>query len=573
MDRATRRAFLAHQGSRQLAFVEGRNATVSVWESDVGRSLRVNGKVDASDRGDMGTQVMIGLAPVVARPAAARALVIGYGSGVTAHVLAATPGMREVRVIEIEPAVLAMDTFFRHVNGHVLAQPGVSTIVDDARSALQLQKAQFDVIVSEPSNPWIAGIATLYTPEFFRVAKARLSDSGVFCQWVQLYQLPLPIVAGIVRNLRAVFPNVEVWFGEYPDLLVLGSAQPIRYDSARVRQIFATGGALTELAREWVAVDTPAQYFGHRLLGPRGVDSLLTRATFEHTDDHPRLEFVAARSFLEPGLTVGATFDSLAKISLAAGDGAPPLLLARTLAVRRSDLAVLPYVEALRSAETVPGEFTVRDARIRLVLRDTATAELLLSNVYARGHEGGPAWADARLLDGLIAIARHEPAHRSASFLGDALAGGGDTAQARAALALLAVRDSLWRLGASQALGALRAGTGSFRHPHAASFLTEALTSLTLDAPPALADSVMAFAVAHRPGMVRYRELRALAAIRAGSCDVAAGEFVEMLQFGVRREDGPALVQQCWATRTTDAKPNRAGVVERSVQGKGTVPH
>src|SRR5213075_1207386 len=226
MDPATRRAFLVHEGSRQLAFVEGRNATVSVWESDVGRSLRVNGKVDASDRGDMGTQVMIGLAPVVAHVRPSRALVIGYGSGVSAHVLARTPGMKEVHVVEIEPAVLAMDTFFQHVNGHVLAQPGVSTLVDDARSALQLQTGQFDIIVSEPSNPWIAGIATLYTPEFFTIARSRLADSGVFCQWIQLYQLPLPVVAGIVRSLRTVFPYVNVWFGGTADLLVLASLRP-----------------------------------------------------------------------------------------------------------------------------------------------------------------------------------------------------------------------------------------------------------------------------------------------------------------------------------------------------------
>lgn len=575
MDRATRRAFLVHEGSRQLAFVEGRNATVSVWESDVGRSLRVNGKVDASDRGDMGTQVMLGLAPVVARPGASRGLVIGYGSGVTAHVLAATPGMKEVRVVEIEPAVLAMDTFFVHVNGHVLAQPGVSTIVDDARSALQLQKSRFDIIVSEPSNPWIAGIATLYTPEFFQVARQRLTDDGVFCQWVQLYQLPLPIVAGIVRNLRAVFPHVEIWFGEYPDLLVLGSANPIRYDSTWVTQLLGPRGTLSDLAREWLNVDTPAQFFGHRLLGALGVDSLLKRATFEHTDNRPRLEFVAARSFLAPGLTVGALFDSLAQIGARGGDAAPALLLARTLAVRRSDAAVLPYVEALRSAEVTPGEFTVRDARIRLGLRDTAAAQNLLFALNARGHPGSMAWADAELLQGLIATARQEPPSRALGFLGAALNGGGDTAQARAALALLAVRDSSWRLGATQALAALRAGKGTFRHPHAASFLTEALTHLTLDAPAPLADSVMAFAVARRPGVVRYRELRALAAVRAGSCDIAAAEFIEMLQFGVRRDDGPALVRQCWAMgRPTDVKPNREGAVERSVRAKAPAgPH
>lgn len=569
MDAATRQAFLDHRGARQLAFVEGRNATVSVWESDVGRSLRVNGKVDASDRGDMGTQVMLGLAPALARPEASRALVIGYGSGVTAYVLAATPGMSRVRVVEIEPAVLAMDSLFQHVNGRVLAQPGVSALTDDARSALQLQTDQYDVIVSEPSNPWIAGIATLYTPEFFGIARRRLADDGVFCQWVQLYQLPLPIVAGIVRNVRAVFPHVEVWFGEFPDLLVLGSSRPLRYDSTWVRRLLGPAGALNGLAREWLNIDTPDDYVGHRLLGERGVGRLVTRASFDHTDDHPRLEFVAARSFLDPHTTVTAVFDSLAQLGDSGGDAAPRLRLARTLAVRRTDAAVLPYVEELRRAEPDPGEFTVRDARIRLGVRDTVTAEELLSNFSARGRRSGRAWADAQLLRGLIATARQEPAARAGGFLNAALAAGSDTAQARAALALLAVRDSLWKRGASEALGALAAGRGTFRHPYAASFLTEALNHLALDAPPALADSVTAFAVARRPGMVRYRELRALAAVRAGSCDVAATEFIAMLQFGVQREDGPALVHQCWMEKTNGPKTGRPGVVEPGVRRQG----
>src|SRR5256885_1635512 len=230
MDVTARRLFIAHRGVRQLSFREGPNATVSVWEGEAGRSLRVNGKVDASDRGDMDTQIMIGLAPLVAHPRAQSSIVIGYGTGVTASVLAAAPGMSRVKIVEIEPAVLQMDSLFRSVNASVLTWPHVRVVVDDARSALQLDRDRYDVIVSEPSNPWIAGIATLYTPEFFRIAKGRLSDGGVFCQWIQLYQLPLPVVAGIVRSIRQVFPHVNVWFGGTADLFVLGSSRPLSYD-------------------------------------------------------------------------------------------------------------------------------------------------------------------------------------------------------------------------------------------------------------------------------------------------------------------------------------------------------
>src|SRR5205823_8041173 len=130
MDKTGRRLFLEHRGVRQLSFREGPNATVSVWEGEAGRSLRVNGKVDASDRGDMDTQIMIGLAPVVARAEARSSLLIGYGSGVTARVLAAVPGMDRVRVVEIEPAVLQMDSLFHGVNDTALRKTNVQAIVE-----------------------------------------------------------------------------------------------------------------------------------------------------------------------------------------------------------------------------------------------------------------------------------------------------------------------------------------------------------------------------------------------------------------------------------------------------------
>src|SRR5437016_4683731 len=320
--------FLEHRGVRQLAYREGWNATVSVWESGPGRTLKVNGKADASDHGDMDTEILLGLAPVAARSGAATALVIGYGSGVTTRTLADVPGMRGVRVVEIEPAVLQMSRFFLHVNDTVLARANVSVVVDDARSALQIDRARYDVIVSEPSNPWLAGVATLYTSEFFRIVRDRLTDGGVFSQWVQLYQLPTPVVAGIVRNLAAVFPHVQIWFSSPGDVIVLGSTQPLRYDRTWLERLVGPRGALGELSREYLGVDQLDDYFGHLLLGTAGVGQLLARPSVVHRDDRPRLEFVAARRFIDSRGTEG-TFDSLAAIRAATeqrGDRSPFLL-------------------------------------------------------------------------------------------------------------------------------------------------------------------------------------------------------------------------------------------------------
>src|SRR5467141_2638781 len=542
MDRAARQRFLEHRGVRQLAFREGPNATVSVWEGESGRSLRVSGKVDGSDRGDMDTQVMLGLAPAVARVAATSALVIGYGTGVTAHVLAAVPGVARVKVVELEPSVIQMDSFFVGVNGSVLARPAVRVAIDDARSAFQLDRERYDVIVSEPSNPWVAGVATLYTPEFFRIARDSLSDDGVFCQWIQLYQLPLPIVAGIVRNLRAVFPHVHVWFGGSADLVVLASPRPLRYDRLWLTQLLGPDGQLKAMSHEWLSIENTDQYFGRMLLGDSGVTRLIDRATPEHSDDHPRLEFVAARGFLDPGAAVYAVFDSL--IQLGKGDaGTSPFALLRILAMRRSDAGVLPYLDAAHRAQPDVLEWSVRTAGIRLALGDTAQADSLLGAVIASSGS-----ADALQMRGLLAAARNKPL--AAMALREALAAGADTGQVRAALALLAARGSRWSEAASQARGALSAARGTFRHPFPGEFLSQALGQIALDAPPALADSLLSFAVGRRPGSARYRELAAVAALRAGRCEYAAVSFVELLDFALQRDNGPALVHECWATRT-----------------------
>lgn len=551
MDQAARQRFLEHRGVRQLAFREGPNATVSVWEGESGRSLRVSGKVDGSDRGDMDTQVMLGLAPAVARVGATSALVIGYGTGVTARVLADVPSVARLKVVELEPSVMQMDSFFVGVNGSVLARPAVRVVIDDARSAFQLDRERYDVIVSEPSNPWVAGVATLYTPEFFRIARARLSDDGVFCQWIQLYQLPLPIVAGIVRNLRAVFPHVHVWFGGSADLVVLASPRPITYDRGWLTQLLGPGGQLNAMSREWLSIDNTDQYFGRMLLGDSGVARLVQRATLEHSDNQPRLEFVAARRFLDPGAAAYAVFDSL--IQIGKGDaGTAPFALLRILGMRRSDAGVLPYLDAAHRAQPDVAEWSIRSAGIRLALGDTAQADSLLGAVTARRG----ASSDALQMRGLLAAARNQPL--AATALREALAAGADTGQVRAALALLAARVSRWGEAASQARGALGAAQGTFRHPFPGEFLNQALGQIALDAPPALADSLLSFAVGRRPGSARYRELAAVAALRAGRCEDAAASFVELLDFAVRRDDGPARARECWATQDSTAKTGAA---------------
>src|SRR5438128_2288605 len=439
MDAARRQAFLAHRGSRLLAFREGRNATVSVWEGLTGRTLRVNGKVDASDHADMNTQIMVGLAAAAARPDPASALVIGFGSGVTTRVLADVPGIRRVRVVEIEPAVLEMGRYFSGVNDTVLARPRVAAVVDDARSALQLKDERYDIIASEPSNPWVAGVATLYTPEYFQIVRSRLADDGVFCQWLQIYQLPLDVAAGIVRNLRQAFPHVEIWFSTSLDLQILASRRPLRYDRAWLARLFDATTPIGVLSREWLGVDSAGDHFGRRLLGEAGARLLSTRGTLIHRDDRPQLEFVAARRFLDP-VWDPVVFDSLLAIGAQAGEspGGSPVLLARGMTAPRAPSVQIELLEAAHRARPEDPGWGARLALARLAAGDTSYADSVLPAVIARGRA-----PEALALAAWLAGRRGNVAG-SRALLTQALSRGSDTGQAAAGLAALAARVGRW---------------------------------------------------------------------------------------------------------------------------------
>jgi spermidine synthase len=533
--------YLTHRGVRQLAFKEGPNATVSVWESESGRSLKVNGKADASDFGDMDTQVLAGLAPAAARPHPRSAFIIGWGSGVTAGAVAGVPGMERVHVVEIEPAVLAMDQFFRHVNDSAMLRPNVEVVVDDARSALQLSRQRYDVIVSEPSNPWLAGIATLYTPEFFRIARSRLADDGVFSQWVQLYQLPQSVVAGIVRNLHSVFPHVQVWFGSPSDLIVLASPQPLRFDPAWLRTLFAPEARSGLIAREWLAVDDPLDVLGHYVVSTAGLPQLFKSANLIHEDDHPQLEYVAARRFLD--FQGAAILDSLIAIgqSETDADGRSIQRLARALVVRRGDLNGLHAVAAAARLEPRSLEWPTALAFMRLRTGDTASADSTLRRILA----AQPGNTTALLAAGQIAVARHD-APRAEALLSRVLAAGGDTLQANASLALLRARDSAWAGAAQAARRAIAAArVPTFRHPFPYATLGDALGALAVDGPIPVADSLIDAALQRQPGWSRLHFLKATAALRGHRCDVAAAQFNELLGFGIDRPDWPSLLEQC----------------------------
>jgi hypothetical protein len=305
-----------------------------------------------------------------------------------------------------------------------------------------------------------------------------------------------------------------------------------------VETLLGRGGALAVPGHEFLMLDAPQQYFDRQVLGEAGVARLVQRATLVHTDDRPQLEYVAARRFLD-SREMGDILDSLAAIErpVEALDHLPPDRLARALSARLGDVAASGFVEAAHRSAPQDERWIVPLAGLALATGDTVRADSLLGTLRAPDPR-------ALLLSGLIATARNQRG-RARPLLLRALAAGADTTRALAALAVLDAQDSLWSQALRDVWGVLAATRNTFRSSLPRDLVAPALEGIALQAPPAAADSLLAAALVVRPGWPKLYELRAAALLREKRCDDAVRQFLTLEEFGLEREDGPALVERC----------------------------
>ena len=272
-----------------LFFKEGLHATISVHQMGNGRILRTNGKADAGNRGDMHTQLMLGHLPLLLHPGPEQVLVIGLGAGITAGAVAQHP-VKALEVVEIEPAVMEAAAFFAAENHQVLQDPRLRIVIGDGRNFLLSTPKTYDVITSEPSNPWIAGVASLFTREFYRAARARLRPGGIMCQWIHTYGIQPHDLRMVIRTFQTVFPHTTIWEMTSADLLLIGTAGPLVVDLDRWHQAGTLPGVMEDLRR--LRFDSPEAVLADFLLGETEV-ARLARGAALNTDDLPLLEFSA----------------------------------------------------------------------------------------------------------------------------------------------------------------------------------------------------------------------------------------------------------------------------------------
>jgi spermidine synthase len=206
---------------RALYVGEGVNASIAVTEQSSGwRSFHVSGKVEAStEPQDMRLQRLLGhLTALMHAQGPKRALVVGFGAGVTAGAVSIHPTVERVVICELEPLIpRVVSKYFGDVNNDVATDLKVSIVYDDARHYMLTARETFDVITSDPIHPWVKGAATLYTREYFEHVRNRLNPGGVVTQWVPLYEGTEDSVRSVIATFLEVFPDGTIWRNDDPD--------------------------------------------------------------------------------------------------------------------------------------------------------------------------------------------------------------------------------------------------------------------------------------------------------------------------------------------------------------------
>jgi spermidine synthase len=274
-----------------LYYKDGAPATVSVKRLTGTTTLAVDGKTDASNRSDMLTQKLVAHLPLLLHPNPRRVAIVGLGSGVTLGAALSHP-IERADVIEISPEVVEASRFFAAENHDALADPRTHLIVGDGRSHLLLSTEQYDAIISEPSNPWIAGVAALFTREFFEGARARLAPGGIICQWAHTYTISERDLRSIVATFTSVFPNGTAWMVNDNDVLMVASTDPVVPLLGNIEAHWKRGDAAKNLAE--VGAMEPFSVLSLFAAGPADLARYGAGADLLD-DDRMRLEFSAPR--------------------------------------------------------------------------------------------------------------------------------------------------------------------------------------------------------------------------------------------------------------------------------------
>ena len=294
-----------------LYYKDGPNGTVTVIQDKEGAlSLKINGKTDASSKGDLPTQILIGQIPLLLLPTAKDILVIGLGSGITCGTALRHP-IKRLDVVEISEAVVEGASYFAPHNYNALSDPRLHLYLEDAKTFLQVTDTTYDVIISEPSNPWMAGIGDLFSREFYEEAKRHLRPGGLMIQWLHAYEMTDDILKLMLRTFSASYAHVSLWNPLGMDILLIGSSEPLSPNFAKMEERFAAAAVQEELRR--IGIENLPTLLSLQVAATEEVRRAWGRGRLNE-DLFPILEYEAPRAFfLGSGSTLLSRFDARQK--------------------------------------------------------------------------------------------------------------------------------------------------------------------------------------------------------------------------------------------------------------------
>ena len=298
-----RHGFFDDPATSQVKFYrDGKTSTIAVVDTRSKRSIRTNGKSDASlemnpNEGpaiDEATMVLAAALPLAMRPDAATVANIGLGSGLTTHTLLGSSRVRTLDTVEIEPMVVEGARLFDPLNRRAYRDPRSHIHIEDAKTFFAAHPARYDIIVSEPSNPWVSGVSTLFSEEFYGQVVRYIAPRGLFVQWVQAYEINVGLVSSIFLALGKHFEDYAIFVGgKSGDLFIVASPRGAlpRLDGA----IFNEPAFAADLGR--LGFRSVADLEALRVGGRGAIEPLFHQTGFPANSDYfPVLDQRAARS-------------------------------------------------------------------------------------------------------------------------------------------------------------------------------------------------------------------------------------------------------------------------------------
>ncbi len=291
---------------KTLFYRDGVDATVAVQDITTPmrqRILVINGKVDATTSGDMPTQKMVAHLPMLCHKGAEDVLVVGVGSGATIGGVLAYD-VKHIDVVEISRDVIEASRQFETINGRYWEDPRVNVVWEDAKTYLQVTERKYDVIISEPTNPWIVGVAGVFSKEYFEICRDHLRQGGLFVQWIQGYELEDSTFFMMLETFSGVFPCYTMWNPTHSDTVLVGASVPYGPDLQKMQELTARLPVLADL--RIIGIESLLPILGMQMRDNAGRYSHVEWTGAVHSDFFPVLEYAAARGFFVGSQADGA---------------------------------------------------------------------------------------------------------------------------------------------------------------------------------------------------------------------------------------------------------------------------